>query len=79
MSMQAMVEETIKFLVMEPEAVSVAETQDRGTTVFVVTVSPNDVGRVIGKDGRVISCIRQVIGAAGAKSKIRTMVKVVTD
>ncbi len=79
MSLKPLVEETIKLLVVEPDEVKVEESTDRGATIFVVNVSPSDIGRVIGKDGRVISCIRQVIGAAGAKARIKTVVKVVTD
>ena len=52
---------------------------DRGTLVYTVSVAPNDVGRVIGKDGRVISSVRQLVGAAGAKSRFKTVVKVASD
>jgi len=79
MSLLPLVEQTIKLLVQDPEAVQVDESMDRGAAIFVVTVAPGDVGRVIGKDGRVISCIRQVINAAGAKARVKTVVKVVTD
>lgn len=79
MSLSGLVEEAVKLLVNEPEAVSVESTDDRGTTVYTVTVAPNDVGRVIGKEGRVISNVRQIVGAAGAKAKQKTVVKVKTD
>lgn len=79
MSLIPLVEETIKLLVSEPDTVSVSETKDRNTMVYAVTVSPSDVGRVIGKDGRVISSVRQLISAAGAKSRLKTVVKVNSD
>ena len=79
MSLIPLVEETIKLLVQEPDAVVVTEGMDRSANIITVTVAPNDVGRVIGKDGRVISSIRQFIGAAGAKARQKTVVKVVTD
>ncbi len=79
MSLLPLVEQTIKLLVQDPDAVTVDESMDRGAAIFVVNVAPGDVGRVIGKDGRVISCIRQVINAAGAKARVKTVVKVVTD
>ncbi len=79
MSLKPFVENIIKLTVFEPDVVRVEEKNDRGTRVFNVTVAPTDVGRVIGKDGRVISCIRQLVSAAGAKAHQRTVVKVNTD
>jgi uncharacterized protein len=79
MSLKPLVENVVKLTVFEPESVSVDERNDRGTHVYTVKVAPNDVGRVIGKDGRVITCIRQLVSAAGAKAHLRTVVKVLTD
>lgn len=79
MSLQPLVENIVKNLVEEPESVTVEEIEDRGAQVFNVTVAPNDVGRIIGKDGRVITCVRHIVGAAGAKQKQKTYVKIVTD
>jgi predicted RNA-binding protein YlqC (UPF0109 family) len=79
MSLTPMVEEIVKNCVLEPDSVSVEEAEDRGAMIYTVTVAPNDVGRIIGKDGRVISCIRQVVGAAGAKARSKAIVKVKTD
>lgn len=74
-----LVQKVVELCVNEPEVVTVEETDDRGAVVYNVTVSPSDVGRIIGKDGRVISSIRQVVGAAGAKAKVKAFVKVKTD
>lgn len=79
MALTEMVEECVKNLVSEPDAVTVDEKNDRGTMVYNVTVAPNDVGRVIGKDGRVVSAIRQMISAAGSKAGKRTVVKINAD
>lgn len=79
MSLAPLVEETVKLLVSEPDAVRVEEIDDRGTKVYTVSVAPGDVGRVIGKDGRVISSVRQLVGAAGAKAKHKTVVKVASE
>ena len=79
MSLLALVEDTIKLLVSDPESVVVTEADDRGAKVFTVNVSPADVGRVIGKDGRVISSVRQVVSAAGAKARVKTIVKVASE
>lgn len=79
MSLAPFVETIVKMTVFEPDVVSVSESTDRGSKVFNVKVAPNDVGRVIGKDGRVITCIRQLVSAAGAKAHQRTVVKIQTD
>ena len=79
MSLQPLVENIVKNLVEEPDAVTVEETTDRGAQVYNVTVAPNDVGRIIGKDGRVITCVRHIVGAAGSKRRQKTYVKIVTE
>ncbi|MCW5936040.1 MAG: KH domain-containing protein [Fimbriimonadaceae bacterium] len=79
MSLSDFVQRLVELTVLEPDSVSVQQSADRGATIYLVSVAPNDVGRVIGKDGRVITCIRQLVSAAGAKAKQRTVVKVVTE
>lgn len=78
-TLAALVEESVKLVVNEPDSVAVTATKDRGAVIYNVTVAPNDVGRVIGKDGRVVTSIRQLVGAAGAKAKEKAIVKVKTD
>lgn len=79
MSLKNMTEAIVKLCVNEPDTISVTEGADRSGHLVMVTVAPNDVGRLIGKDGRVISCIRQVVDAAGAKQQLRVQVKVKTE
>lgn len=75
----SLVEHLVKLVVAEPQAVRVEEVRDRYGNTIQVRVSPNDVGRLIGKDGRVISCIRQIAGSVSSKSRVKAGVKVVTD
>lgn len=79
MSLSGLVEESVKLVVNEPDSVAVESANDRGAVIYSVTVAPNDVGRVIGKDGRVVSSIRQLVGAAGAKANEKAIVKIKTD
>jgi len=79
MAYRPLVEHLIKSVVTEPDAVEVKETKDRDGLVYQVTVSPNDVGKVIGKGGRVVSAIRYVVSAAAAKGREKAFIKVVTD
>ncbi len=79
MSLAPLVEHLVKGVVMEPEAVQVDEEKDRDGLVFYVQVSPNDVGKVIGKNGRVVSAIRYLVSAAAAKDRQKAFVKIVTE
>ncbi|MBV6457351.1 MAG: hypothetical protein HONBIEJF_00459 [Fimbriimonadaceae bacterium] len=79
MNLTPLVEKLVKNIVTEPESVMVDATKGPDGLVFNVTVSPNDVGKVIGKNGRVISAVRYVVSAAAAKDRQKAYVKVVTD
>lgn len=67
---RVLVEQIAKALVDEPEQVSVNQI-DGDTTVFELTVAANDVGKVIGKQGRVARAMRSVISATGIRSRKR--------
>ncbi len=69
----------VQSVVNEPETVSVKEGRDRDGLTYYVRVSPNDVGKVIGKSGRVVTAIRYLVSAAAAKSRQKAFVKVVTE
>ena len=64
--MRALVEQIVKSLVDDPDHVTVNQI-DGDTTVFELTVAPNDVGKVIGKQGRTARAMRTLLGAAGVK------------
>ena len=68
-----------KGLVEDPDAVTVTEdapTED-GTVVVHLRVAPDDMGRVIGKQGRIAKAIRTVVKAAATKANIRVVVEIV--
>jgi len=73
------VEHLIKSVVEYPEQVEIEEESDGNTRTFFVNVNAEDVGKVIGKSGRVVSAIRCVVSAVAAKSRERAFVKIVTD
>ena len=66
-----------KSLVENPEAVEVSEEQSNGTTVVQLKVAPDDMGEVIGKQGRIAKAIRAVVKAAATKANIRVVVEIV--
>ena len=65
--MRSLIEHVAKSLVDEPEQVSINQLEEGGGTVLEVTVAPNDLGKVIGKQGRTARAMRTLLGAAGMK------------
>ena len=65
-----------KSLVENPEAVEVSEEQSNGTTVVQLKVAPDDMGKVIGKQGRIAKSIRSVVKAATARSEKSVFVEI---
>ena len=65
--MKELVEVIAKALVDDPDSVAVSERQDGRTTVIEVRVADSDMGKVIGKQGRIAKAIRSVVKVAAAK------------
>lgn len=79
MSYRPFVETLVRSVVENPDEIHIDEEHEMGTRTFYVRVSPDDVGKVIGKSGRVVSAIRCVVSAVAAKSREKAYVKIVTD
>lgn len=58
----------VQSLVEKPDEVSVTEHETGGETVFEVRVAPGDMGKVIGRQGRVIKAIRTLARAAASST-----------
>ena len=65
--MKELVEVIAKSLVENPDEVTVTEKQSGKTTVVELKVAPSDMGKVIGKQGRIAKAIRAVVKAAASK------------
>ena len=63
-------------LVDDPASVVVTETEDDDQIVLNLTVAPDDMGKVIGKQGRIAKAIRTVVRAAGSKGDKKIMVDI---
>jgi len=72
------VEILVRALVDRPEAVSVTAVEDEHSLVFEVRVDPDDIGKVIGKQGRIIHAVRVVAKAAAVRVRKRVTVEVVS-
>ena len=77
--MRLLVEEIAKALVDEPAQVQVDALEGEQSTVLELRVAPNDLGKVIGKQGRTARSIRTILGAASMKLKKRYTLDIVED
>ena len=75
--MKELVEVIAKALVDEPDQVSVTERQDGTTTILELQVADDDMGKVIGKQGRIAKAIRSVVKAAASKEDKKVIVEIV--
>jgi len=75
--MKELVETIAKALVDHPDEVRVTETEDEETVTLALSVHGSDMGKVIGKQGRVAKSIRSVVNAAGQHQKKRIRLDIV--
>ena len=75
--MKELVEVMAKALVDNPEEVSVTERTEGRTTIVELRVAPSDMGKVIGKQGRIAKSIRTVVKAASTRDNTRVEVEIV--
>ncbi len=76
-SMKAIVEVIARALVDQPDAVSVAEVSSAHSLIVELKVSKEDLGKIIGKQGRTADAIRTIVSAASAKIKKRTVLEII--
>lgn len=74
--MKELVEVIAKALVDDPESVVINEREEKKTTVLEVRVAESDMGKVIGKQGRIAKAIRSVVKAAAAKEDKKVIVDI---
>jgi uncharacterized protein len=72
-----LVEYLARRLVDEPDAVRVEEIQRDGDTILQLHVAKDDVGKVIGRQGRIARALRTVVRASSARRSGRTLLEIV--
>ena len=77
--MTKLVEAIAKSLVDRPENVEVTETSTRQGTVVQLKVDPDDMGKVIGKQGRIAKALRVVVKAAATRENKKVTVEIVKE
>ena len=74
-----LVEFIVKYLVTQPDAVSVESGEEENGTKVMIRVAPEDVGRIIGKRGATINSIRILAKAASVKDGEKVAVDIVEE
>ena len=75
--MHELVEYLARSLVDDPEAVTVEEVDAGRMTIYEVTVAEDDVGKLIGRQGKVIRAVRSLVKASATRQGVRVDVDVI--
>ncbi len=74
--MRELVEFIARALVDHPDAVQVREVEGERTIVIEVKVAPDDIGKMIGRQGRIVNALRTVVRAAAVRTGKRVTVEI---
>ena len=77
--MQAFLEYVVKGLVEHPNEVAITPVEREGTTIYELRLHPQDVGKVIGRQGMTINAIRSLLLAGSARKGLRCTLEIVED
>ena len=77
--MQAFLEYVVKGLVNHADAVTVTPVERQGMTIYELRLHPEDVGKVIGRQGMTINAIRSLLLAGSAKKGMRCTLEIVEE
>jgi len=77
--MQGFLEYVVKGLVSHPEEVTVTPVERDGTTIYELRLHPEDVGKVIGRQGLTINALRSLLVAGSARKGLRCTLEIVEE
>jgi len=77
MTIKVLVEYIAQMLVDHPEQVSVEAVEGQQVSVFKLSVAKEDIGKVIGKQGRTAQAMRTILSAASSKLKKRALMEII--
>lgn len=75
--MKELIELIIKGIVDKPDKIEISQVVGEKTLIFEVKVDPNDIGKLIGRQGRNIKSIRTIINAAAQKDNKRVIIEII--
>ena len=79
MDVEALVTYLARALVDSPDQVSLRTSEAEGARLFELKVAPDDIGKVIGRDGRTVNALRTLLGAAAQKHGQKVRLEIVDD
>ncbi len=74
--MKDLIETVARALVDRPEAIRISEASDGDLTTYELTLAPEDLGRVIGREGRTARALRALASAAARKQNRRVLIRI---
>ncbi|MDD3656296.1 MAG: KH domain-containing protein [Atribacterota bacterium] len=74
--MNELIEYLLKMLVDFPDKLKINRIDQDNMTILEITADPSDIGKIIGKQGRVIKAIRAITNAATIKERNRTIIEI---
>ena len=77
--MKELVQYLAQSIVKQPDAVEVTETQDDDASVLELKVAQEDLGRVIGKQGRTAKSLRTILNAAAARANRKVVLEIADE
>jgi predicted RNA-binding protein YlqC (UPF0109 family) len=77
--LKPLVEYIVRALVDKPDAVELRTSVSEGSILYEVKVAPEDIGKVIGRDGRTVNALRTVLTAAALKKGEKVRLEIVDD
>lgn len=76
-SLKKLVEELVKAIVDKPEEVKISEVEGESTSVIELKVAKEDIGKIIGKEGKTAKAMRTILSAASQKMKKKTHLEII--
>ena len=77
--MQAFLEYVVNGLVQHPDEVTITPIEREGTTIYELRLNPQDVGKIIGRQGMTINAIRSLLLAGSARKGLRCSLEIVEE
>ena len=77
--MKELVQYLAKYLVTNPDAVEVKETEGETASVLELKVAKEDLGRIIGKQGRTAKSIRTILNAAASRTNRKIVLEIIEE
>jgi predicted RNA-binding protein YlqC (UPF0109 family) len=77
--LDALIEYIVKQLVDRPEQVQLRTSDAEGGKLYELKVAPEDVGKVIGRDGRTVNALRTLVAASAQKKGVRARLEILDD